>query len=230
MKTNRAILAVAGIAMMALVAVMFSACEKDGNTDTVDDLFGDVYRSEDRDKESPESLSILPSAPSVTKVGEQVALTVRGGQKPYKWSVSDASIGTVSPTWTKNDVEQVIYKALKLTKNTVVVTDGIGRAAVVDIAGDVPSLVVSPAALSFLGSDMVAPTALQTYQFTTTGGLTPITWKTDSPSLGTITANGGLWTSIQPGAGVAAAWTSNSVTVIATDAEGSTANSTITFK
>lgn len=227
MKTNRAILAGAGIMIMAVIAIMFSACEKDENTSTVDDFFNDVpYTSLDRDRENPEELSLSPSSPSVTKVGEQVAFTVRGGSKPFHWSVSDTSVGTISPATTQTDVEQAVYKCLKLTKNTVVVTDGLGRAAVVDVAASVPNLVVSPSAISFLATDMGVA---QSYTFSSTGGLTPITWSSDTPSLGAVTAGGGVWTSIG-GAYTAAQLTNTTVKVYATDSEGSTAYATISFE
>jgi hypothetical protein len=221
MKTRNSIIAMMSIALMSAVIVMFSACEKDKATEAVDDFFGDSYSSANRDSEQPEGMSLSPNSPSINTVGEQVAFTVKGGHKPYTWTVSDATVGTVTPSTTASEIEQVIYKALKLAQNTVVVTDAMGRAAVVDVTAGSTDLKITPTTVAFLATELAAA---QSVQFAGNGGVPPYTWGDSLPLFGSIDGNG-LWTTL---AQTAASWSNKTVTIVLTDSNGDSTSATIT--
>ena len=232
MKTRNSIIAMMSIALMSAVIVMFSACEKDEATEAVDDFFGDSYSSANRDSEQPAALSLSPASPTVTEVGQKVAFTVKGGQKPFTWGVTDEASGSIIPITTQTDIPQAMYTAKRLSDNTVTVSDSLGRAATVDITGTPSSLSITPSSLTLSSGfyETNAPVggltdiAGDTIQFVVTGGVPPYSWNAAAASLGAV-ASGGLYTVTDPLISTG----DNNVTVVDADVKIISATVTIEY-
>lgn len=78
------------------------------------------------------ALTISPSDPSVTTVGDTVVLVAEGGFPPYEWGVGNSVIGSIQ---VKNG-NPCTYIANQLKKNSVFVKDS--RQNVAAVAIEVP--------------------------------------------------------------------------------------------
>lgn len=80
---------------------------------------------------TPDSFRISPSAAAIYDDTAVVVFSVVGGEAPFAWSVSDTSLGTVTPTTSLT--REVNYRPTGTTGregvNTVRVTDHKGNAA-----------------------------------------------------------------------------------------------------
>jgi hypothetical protein len=215
------------IALAAGVAVMFSACEKDkdSNTGSLDEasLFGTDLDSEfDEETSMIQPLSPEPKSGAIDTVGDVLTFRVSGGRRPYTWAVGTAAAGTLNKTTTQNDSEGIQYTAKALAANTIVVTDVRGRAAVIDISAGTKTLSINPTSVSFLATELDG--ANVQVQFQASGGVSPYTWSDSLPGYGDIDGNG-LWTS--DNTQTAVTWSNKTVTVTVEDSNGSTASATI---
>lgn len=75
------------------------------------------------------SLTISPSAPSLAANGNQVVLTVSGGQAPYVWSDANNSGHLLNASGTS-----VVYERDSAGQNAVTVEDGNGATAIILIS------------------------------------------------------------------------------------------------
>jgi len=150
---------------------------------------------------APVVITLTPATATLT-VGDSQLFAAAGGTAPYAWTVSNATVVSVSTTG--------LVTALAAGTATVTATDANGASgtATVTVSAATANIVITPntATVSTGG----------TQQFTTSGGVAPYTWSLSTEDAGTINATTGLFT-----AGEEAATT----TVIATDANGDTGES-----
>ncbi len=226
MKATKSITGLIAITLMAGSVIMFSACEKDKD-EVINGLeeagfFDSDFDSEfDRETEKDQELSPQPASASIDKVGDVRTFRVTGGNKPYTWAVGSSAAGTLDKTTTVNDIQSVKYTAAAVKANTIVITDALGRAAIIEVTAGTKALSVSPTTVSFLATELAAG---QSVQFAPSGGVTPYSWSDSLPAFGSVDGNG-LWTTLaQP----ASSWSNKTVTITLQDSDGSTVTATIT--
>lgn len=166
-------------------------------------------------------LRISPDSPTVTVIGEEIVLRVRGGNPPYRWSVASDDRGKLRQSSRTSDT--ATYTSLAVAENSVSVFDSFGHGVTIEVkASGANALQIIPVAVTFTASSNDAPPfAFHTnmINFRLVGGVPPYaSWAVSIPVLGTIDQNG-VYTLNGYGLG------SNIVSVI--DGAGDAAQSTI---
>jgi len=228
MKTTKSIMSMVLITAMSAVLIIFSACEKDkdSNTSSLNEnsLFDSNFDREFDGEVQDQNLNPLPASAAIDSAGEVKTFRVSGGKKPYTWAVSKAAAGSLDRTTTANEVESVKYTAAALAANTIIVTDAIGRAAVIDITAGSVALAISPTTITFLATELGGAAGRQSVQFSAIGGVSTYTWSDSLPAFGSIDGNG-LWISANQSV---SDWSNKVVTITLQDSNGDTATATIT--
>lgn len=230
MKATRSMMVSMGILTMSACLMFFSACEKDGDTDTNglngSTLFDSSFDREfDAETRKDQGLTAEPESGTVSSAGNVLTFRVGGGRRPYTWTVSTSTAGSISPTTTQNEYESVKYTASQRRANTITVTDYDGRSVAIPIYASTTTLSISPSTASFQATDV--DDAAQQLQFSSSGGVSPVTWSVSHPSMSAISGSG-LWTNNM--GYTATAWSNTTITVTLTDSDQSTTTATITFK
>lgn len=149
------------------------------------------------------SIGISPSTGNIA-VGDTLQFTVSGGTSPYRWSVSDTRLASVSSNG--------LLTALAAGSVIVTATDIFGASAssgFINISGSTtppsPGLNVSP--------KTAVLTPGKSLTFSASGGLAPYRWSSSNPAVASINSSGTL-TAVSAG----------STIVTVTDAAGTTAS------
>ena len=145
-------------------------------------------------------ISIDPNTAEVA-IGATQQFSAAGGTAPYTWSVADTTVGSIDPA-------TGLFTGLAAGTTTVSAMDANGD---VGTSGTitVTAVAVTPANASITVGDTV--------QLTATGGTAPYTWSSSDTTVATVSASG-LVTALAVG----------SVTITATDANGSSGTSSVT--
>jgi hypothetical protein len=177
---------------LAVVAVVFfgafAGCENNS----------DVEDSADGAGPAAVGLSIDPVSVALDPDSGHTAFTISGGDPPFRWSVSDSSLGAVSPTSTVARTASYRPVAGQNGVNIVSVMDsGDSIVTATVVQGDEMEVSLSTASIS----TNVAHSVTATVQ----GGTSPYSWSVSDGSLGFISAASGNTATYRSHAGQAGA-------------------------
>jgi len=152
-----------------------------------------------------QGVSITPNTATVV-VGNTQQFTAAGGQAPYAWASSDATVGFI-------DSVSGLFTAVAAGVTTVNATDGNGD---VGVSGSITVVNTAPVAVTLTPS---AATLIvgNTQLFSAAGGTAPYAWTVSDPVVISVDVTG-LVTALAIG----------TATVTATDANGITGTATVT--
>lgn len=128
---TRRILAAIAIVMASMLH--YGCAEFDGDTAALDEFkFGQSsqWPSLPRTPLSNTQPTIYGTEASLAGDGNTLTLTVYGGQSPYRWGVSDVSLGSIIES--RDDA--AVYQRNAAGDNAVTVVDRNGRTAYYDVA------------------------------------------------------------------------------------------------
>lgn len=110
-----------------LATLFIMGCEDDADTRGVSSYFDEhPYDSTKRERASTAKLSIEPLTATLNTDGETKVFTASGGKKPYVWSVTDISRGSIISEATS----QAVYQRSAPGDNVVVLSDQNGNSVV----------------------------------------------------------------------------------------------------
>jgi hypothetical protein len=131
-----------------------------------------------RAEEGAGTLEISPDTAELTYNNQKQSFTAVGGVAPYSWTLSSYGRGAIDASG-----ESVVYTRKKVGDNTVVLTDGGGRTASVQVTQpDAATLVVSPSSASVSTNGGVQV-------FEVVGGAAPFAWTIHVNGTGASTVN-----------------------------------------
>ncbi len=164
---------------MALTALFLTACNDD-DQDTTGDLDGyfesHPYVSDPRSS-STKIVSLSPDSATVNAIGGRVVFTASGGQAPYRWDVSNGSLGSIAAS----GEAQGVYTASAIGANDIIVYDQDGNAALGRISG---TPAAGPADMVISASPSTLTTNTAYAVVTVSGGTATFTWSVADPALG----------------------------------------------
>lgn len=207
---------------LLLAAVLgLAGCEggSDSDKSEADQYFKDhPYESTERDPTQPPVIEVTPSIQIVTRIGQEVVFTARGGDGVYRWSLLDYAAGSLL----SHGANQALYTCLQLKANDIRIEDNSGHFGLARITSDQTTqevaMAISPSSITLSGGSQQA-------SFIVNGGMAPYTWSVANASLGIITYSVG--TSWQASyTAVAGAYGQNIITVV--DSAGRRTSATVT--
>lgn len=170
----RNVLCILGLVAASLLP---AGCD-DPNTSELDGYFESHPLVNDPRAGSPSTVSVNPSAATISSTGSRVVFRAAGGSGGYTWDVSTPSRGTITPTGSA----QAVYEALALGANDVIVYDRSGNAAIAYISsGEEQS-----GSLSIKAEPQTITTDWNLSVLTASGGAPPYTWTVSDPLRGSF--------------------------------------------
>ena len=142
---------------------------------------------------TPQGPQINP--PEVTLYfGDEILLSVSGGEAPYTWSSTNLTVGKVDPDRISTDGRSAYFVAnTKLPEETtdnmtatVIAMDANGRSAQATITMILNLLLVTPGQATIALDSLTTPSI----RFSVTGGESPYYWTADKPYLADLYPNG----------------------------------------
>lgn len=161
------------LSLLVVAPFLPTGCD-DPNTSELDGYFESHPLVQDPRSTSGQIVSVNPSSATISTIGSRIIFNASGGTGGYTWDVSNASMGTITPS----GGSQAVYVSTAVGDNEVIVYDGSGNAAIAYISGTADNemtVTANPATLS-------ADNALCVV--TVTGGSAPYSWTVTDPGRG----------------------------------------------